>query len=213
MIVFGVLVALAVDEWRSDREDRISEYEYIARIRADIQADIDNFTGLERVFQSKAETITDLKTHPGSNLLSRNLATLMEGLRSSSYVALPDSRSTTFDELMSTGHLALIRSVEKRDALSQYYSGFEHISEILKNPVGNYRRLLYESFEPGFLSRSKSLSNPGEIGDIQDSLERLTSHPDFLPAANAEIVYADALLYYVQQYRNQAEQILELLGT
>ena len=106
MIVFGVLVALAVDEWRSDREDRISEYEYIARIRADIQADIDNFTGLERVFQSKAETITDLKTHPGSILLSRNLATLMEGLRSSSYVALPDSRSTTFGELMSTGHLA-----------------------------------------------------------------------------------------------------------
>jgi hypothetical protein len=137
----------------------------------------------------------------------------MDGLRSSSYVALPDSRSTTFDELMSTGHLALIQSVEIRDALSQYYSGFEHISEILQNPVGNYRRLLYESFEPDLLLRSKLLSNLGEISDIQGSLERLVSHPDFLPAANAEIVYADALLYYVQQYRNEAEQILELLGT
>ena len=140
VIVFGILAALAVEDWRSEREDRITEFEYLVRIRADIQADIDNFKHLERVFQSKAKTIKELKDHPDLNLFLQDPIELMQGLRSSSYVALPDSRSTTFDELMSTGRLALIESVELRDALSQYYSGFEHISAILFDPVGDYRR-------------------------------------------------------------------------
>jgi hypothetical protein len=213
VIVFGVLVALAVDEWRSEREDRITEHEYIARIRSDILADIDKFGELERRFQSKAETIKELTDHPDSDLFSRDTKILLEGLRSSAYVALPDSRSTTFDELMSTGRLALIENVKQRDALSQYYSGFEHISVILLNPIGDYRRLLYETLEPNLLIRNRSLRDPGEVSNIQHSLERLVSHPDFLPAANAEIVYADALLHYLREYRNEAEQLLELIGT
>ena len=212
VIVFGVLAAFAVDEWRSEREDRITEYEYLARIRADIQSDIDNFKRLEGVFQSKADTIKYLKDHPDSDLMSRDPSKLMEGLNRSSYVALPDSRSTTFDELMSTGRLALIENVEQRDALSQYYSGFEHISAILFAPVGDYRRLLFETFQPELLERSRLTGNLVEFSDIQSDLESLMSHPDFLPAANAEIVYANSLLYYLEQYRKQAEQLLDLLS-
>ncbi len=212
VIVFGVLAALAVDEWRSEREDRITEYEYLVRIRADIQSDIDNFKRLEGVFQSKADTIKYLKDHPDLTLISRDPSKLMEGLNSSSYVALPDSRSTTFDELMSTGRLALIENVEQRDALSQYYSGFEHISAILFDPVGDYRRLLFETFQPELLERSRLTGNLVEFSDIQSDLESLMSHPDFLPAANAEIVYANSLLYYLEQYRKQAEQLLDLLS-
>ena len=212
VIVFGVLAALAVDEWRSEREDRITEHEYLARIRADLQSDIDNFKRLERVFQSKAKTIKDLKNHPESDLFSRDPSILMEGINSSRYVALPDSRSTTFDELMSTGRLALIENVEQRDALSRYYSGFEHISAILFDPVGDYKRLLHETFQPELLRRSRFTSNVFEFSDIQSDLESLMSHPDFLPAANAEIVYANNLSYYLELYRKQAEQLLDLLG-
>jgi hypothetical protein len=212
VIVLGVLAALAVDEWRNEREDRTTESEYLARIRADIQSDVDNFKRLERVFQIKVSTITDLKDHPDSDIFSQDQTKLLHGLIRSVYVALPDSRSTTFDELTSTGRLALIENVEHRDALSQYYSGFEHISAILFEPVGNYRRLLYETFRPDLLLRSRSMGNSGEVMDLRSDLERLLAHPDFLSAANAEIVYGDALLYYLEQYRNQAEQILDLLN-
>ena len=212
VIVFGVLAALAVDEWRSARQDRITEYEYLARIRTDIQADIDNFRRLEEIFQSKADTITELKELPKSDLFARDPSKLMEGLNHSSYVALPDSRSTTFDELMSTGRLALIRDVEQRDALSRYYSEFEHISAILFEPVGDYRRLLFETFQPELLERSRLTGNVVKLSEIQSDLESLISHPDFLPAANTEIVYANSLLYYLQLYRKQAEQVLDLLS-
>nr|CAM58128.1 hypothetical protein [uncultured marine microorganism] len=212
VIVLGVLAALAVDEWRNEREDRTTESEYLARIRADIQSDIDNFKRLERTFQIKVSTITDLKDHPAPNLFSRDQTKLIDGLIRSVYVALPDSRSTTFDELTSTGRLALIENVEHRDALSQYYSGFEHISAILFEPVGDYKRILYETFQPELLMRSRSMSDLGEITDFRSNLESFLAHPEFLPAANAEIVYGDSLLYYLEQYRNQAEQILDLLN-
>ena len=37
-------------------------------------------------------------------------------------------------------------------------------------------------------------------------------HTDFLSAANAEIVYADTRLYYLEEYRTQAEQVRNLAG-
>ena len=43
-------------------------------------------------------------------------------------------------------------------------------------------------------------------------IRKLAATPDFLFAANAEIVYADMLLYYIEEDRTQAEQVLVLLG-
>jgi len=212
VIVFGVLAALTVNEWWSEREDRITESEYLARIRADIQTDIDSFESLERIFEIKAQTIKDLKDHPESDIFSRNPTELIQDLIYSAYVALPDSKSTTFDELLSTGRLALIKSVEQRDTLSRYYSGFEHISEILFEPVGNYKRLLHETIPSELLLRSRLKSDVDGVGDFHSNLESLLSHPGFPSAANAEIVYADSLLYYLTRYRKQAEQVLDLLN-
>ena len=43
-------------------------------------------------------------------------------------------------------------------------------------------------------------------------LGKLAATHDFLSAANAEIVYADMLLYYFQEYRTQAEQVRNMAG-
>jgi len=171
----------------------------------------ENFRDLERIFERKAEVITDLGSLSTSGILSKPASELVEQLSYTTYVALPDSRSTTFDELLSTGRLALIESIEQRDRLSRYYSGFQHISEILFAPAGDYRRLVLEALPPELFNRSRPVEEEGGFRDFGPELQAFVSDPAFAPAANAEVAYANNLLYYLREYRIQAEEILDLL--
>jgi len=212
VIVIGVLAALAVDQWRNENEDRRIEAEYLARIKEDLRADIDKFHILEKIFAIKFQTTRGLRDHPESDLLSKSPDDLLQDLVFSGYVALPDSISTTFDELMSTGRFALIQSVNQRDALSQYYSGFEHISEIMFEPPGGYKKILWESFPGELLLRSQSWREATSPQEIRDGMQKLLADPRLKTAANAEMIYADALIYYLSGSRQQAEELLELLA-
>jgi hypothetical protein len=211
VIVIGVLVALAVDQWRNENEDRRIEAEYLSRIKEDLRADIDKFHTLEDIFAIKLQTTRGLRDHPESDLLSKSPDGLLQDLIFSGYVAFPDSISTTFDELMSTGRFALIQSVKQRDALSRYYSGFEHLSEIMFEPPGDYKKVLWESFPGELLLRSQSGDETSSPQKIRDGMQELLADPRLKTAANAEMIYADGLIYYLSRFRHQAEESLKLL--
>lgn len=135
----------------------------------------------------------------------------MRDLLFSAYVALPAIQSATFDELSGTGRLALIQDVPLRGALSRYYTGFRHISAILANPIGEYRKILLEAL-PGELNYEWRLSNNFEdLESLRAGLEVLHSNPRLRPAANVAIAYSTSLIFYLRQYGQDAEQLLALL--
>ena len=211
VIVVGVLAALAVDQWRSERDDRKTEVEYITRLRIDVEADIENFYRFERILEAKAQFLQSLLDDTIDSVFADDTRGLMEAKVYSSYRALPDSVSTTFDELQSTGRLALIQDLAQRDALSKYYSGFEHISAVLSEPFGNYRRLMAETI-PAAITREWRLSNSiSKPDEFRQSLKDLQANPDARAALNSEIVYATTMQYWLSLYRNQAEILRQLL--
>ena len=211
VIVVGVLAALAVDQWRSERDDRKTEVEYITRLRIDVEADIENFYRFERILEAKAQFLQSLLDDTIDSVFADDTRGLMEAKVYSAYRALPDSVSTTFDELQSTGRLALIQDLAQRDALSKYYSGFEHISAVLSEPFGNYRRLMAETI-PAAITREWRLSNSiSKPDEFRQSLKDLQANPDARAALNSEIVYATTLQYWLSSYRNQAEILRQLL--
>ena len=142
VIVVGVLAALAVDEWRSERNDRQIESEYVLRLRTDIQADIEGFYWFEQILETKASFLQSLLDDTIDSDFLDDTRSLMEAQVYSSFIALPDSVSTTFDELQSTDRLALIQDLTQRDALSKYYSGFKHILALYRNAAENLLDLL-----------------------------------------------------------------------
>ena len=211
VIVFGVLAALAVDEWRDERNNQVTEAEYLTRLRTDIEADIENFSRFEKILESKARFIQSLLDDTYGLEYSGDPDGLMRAVRTSSFIALPDSVSTTFDELQSTGRLALIKNIELRDALSKYYSGFEHITTIFDEPSGDYRQLLWGSI-PGSVYRQWMESNSiSSVEELNDGLEQLKAVPELSAAANNEITYATFMQFYLRQSREQAERLLSSL--
>lgn len=213
VIVLGVLAALALDQWNDDRVNRATEVEYLIRLSADLDADIQEFSRFEPIIETKARIIKDLRDQSVPTLLSRDPEKLLQELVLSSFTGIPATRSTTFDELLSTGRLQLIQDVALRDALSRYHTEHELLSGILSvSGHGDYLRLLQESL-PGELFYQWRLSNKlDDPEDLRRGLEVLLSEPRLVAAANAEITYSAALIHYIRQFREQAEEIQELLN-
>jgi len=138
---------------------------------------------------------------------------LLQDLVFSGFIGLRETRSTTFDELSSTGRLMLIQDVALRDGLSRYHVSHEFMSELLlaADLRGDYLRLLQESL-PGELIYQWLLSNNLDDPDaLQRGLDDLKSDPGLVAAANAEIWYAASQIYHTRRFRNHAEELLELL--
>jgi len=212
VIVVGVLAALAVDQWRDERNDSQIEAEYLGRLRIDVEADIEHFYSFEQILETKARLLQSLLDDTINSEFAHDPRSLMEAVQYSSYIALPDSVSTTFDELQSTGRLALIQDLSQRDALSKYYSGFNHISAILSEPSGDYRRLLWGTV-PGAISRDWRLSDSvSRVDELRQSLKLLQENLELPAALNNEITYATTMQYYLAIYRTQAENLLQLLN-
>ena len=212
VIVVGVLAALAVDQWRDERNDSKTEVEYLSRLRIDVEADIEQFYSFEQILETKARLLQSLLDDTINSEFAHDPRSLMEAVQYSSFIALPDSVSTTFDELLSTGHLALIQDVSLRDALSKYYSGFNHITAILSEPSGDYRRLLWGTVSGAILRDWRLSDSVSRVDELRQSLKLLQENPELPAALNNEITYATTMQYYLVTYRTRAENLLQLLN-
>ena len=209
IIVTGVLVALAADEWRGTRHDRMLEARYLERLRGDLEWDTANFAGFYNVaLRAKAQLLRDLMANDAlTRLMARE--SLVEDLSYSGFVLLPANRPATFEELQSTGNLSLIRDIELRGLLSRYYSGYDHISRvILARTVGNYRTLL-ESSLPGTAFYDWRVNGlVPDSSELRLGLQALIASPTLTGAVNAELAYTAAMSFYLRQYHRHAAELL-----
>lgn len=118
VIVVGVLVALGVDSWAAARQDRALEAEYLGRLLDDVRYDIDELEMVEVVSRVGSETSGALRT-------PEVLDTITAGRLVSSVIAvgnvrIADPSRSTFQELINSGQIVLIRSPTIRRALASY---------------------------------------------------------------------------------------------
>ncbi len=212
LIATGVTIALAVNAWYADSVDRLTEAEYLDRLRADLAEDISNFTQFDDILETKAITLKDLITESEASLFSRDSNSLMSALNYSSFIALTENRSTTFEELQSTGSLALIRDAGLRNMLARYYSEYELISAILAEPSGPYREMLRSSLPGDAVYDWRVNEKPMDASELHRGLRSLMSHPDLEAAVNSELYYTAAMVFYLRRFRAQAEELLETVN-
>jgi hypothetical protein len=79
-------------------------------------------------------------------------------------------------------------------------------------PVGEYKRVLWESFPGELLVREQSVHETLSPQEIRDGLQNLLADRRLKTAANAELAYAKTLIYYLSNFREKAEELLELLA-
>ena len=126
IIITSILLALGVDEWRQDREDRALEREYLERLVDDLDANL-------AIAESQLVVDADKVKHARRiyPLVSRGDMTGLDPGTAviESYLASPSDTPTwvddAFEELLNTGRLSLIENGDIRRGLSSYYRFLE----------------------------------------------------------------------------------------
>ena len=124
IIAVGVGVALAVDNWNDVRKERQLESEYLEGIAEDLAT-------------TRRNLLRDIESAETNSAALRSLIAVAQGappppdarftrdLILATFLGLPDVSSITFDELVSTGSLRLLRDREFKRKLAEFYQTFE----------------------------------------------------------------------------------------
>jgi hypothetical protein len=140
IVAVGVGVALAVDNWNETRKELVAERDYLQGITADLNASAQS---LERTQKSAIENRAALEqliaiangaTPPSDRELAVTLVR-------ATYLDLPRLTTITFEELVSTGSLRILRNTQFKRALAESLQTFRHQSQW----YDNYRRIEYNT--------------------------------------------------------------------
>lgn len=170
VIVLGILAALAVDSWSEERNNRILEQEYLARIKEDLEWDLAEIEEAisASILQGRSATtllyeLNDPLADHVPRFRSDRLAAIdfavpaheeFDGpLKRLVWLAARtrsfDPRRSTYDELLATGRIVVIDVSELRASIIDHYSLTEDsvlgLAEWVEEPATKYDEFLGRS--------------------------------------------------------------------
>ena len=211
VVVLGIFVALQAEGWYQEREDRRLEQDYISRITEKTRANLEMLRQYEQIYNDKVQFIMALPEMNLGQAVEDNPVEFMQRLDNSSYIAIPDMRSESFDELESSGRLTLLRDANLRAEIVGNLNDYRSTRPVLDNPIGGYRRLLFETLPGQSYYGFRNASGAVDAAPIVAAIEIFRSDPRFGAAANAEIAYGTDVLFWVRVFAEGSEHVLDLL--
>ena len=212
IIVLGVLIAFAVNDYWSDRQDRELEIQYLKRVYADLKSDEKQVSELDNAVSRKllaldaiAPVVRGVEPVPEDvGAFLRNVTLGGIGGAWPNYFVT----ATTFEDLKVTGNLRLIRNTEIRSKLNDYYVDFESEHQrILARRTGYF--MYVHSMLPSELRASMTMDDINDFG-VEHALEKIQSH-EFMDLLNQEYNFAYFVKYmyalYTQASRKLAEEV------
>ncbi len=151
LVVIGILIALAINNWKENRAIAKIEYGYIQNLREDLQVDIDLYNDYliktAEIFEIIDSLVVQLSsdnfqaTSDESAFKSRIMTTKWNRVR-------PVER--TFEQMKSSGQLVIIREQVVSDNISDYYNSIfelETYNEALLVWLDNYISLMGKVYD------------------------------------------------------------------
>jgi hypothetical protein len=126
IVVIGVFVGIEVANWNQARQDRHEERRYYSQLLVDLREDLEVFSRAEKradQYDEAAQLVIDQlggKTPPKASPGRMAMA-----IHKAGWVYIPYASRGTYNELVSTGNLGLLRSSELKSEIASYYASFD----------------------------------------------------------------------------------------
>lgn len=210
VVVLGVLIALALNDYWTYRQERALELQYLERIRDDVNIDIslmDDFG--KRLLERKLNALDSIApVIRGEQTIPEDLESFFRNVSLGAIGGASPTHwttSTTFQEMRSTGNLRLIRNSGLRSRISLYYEEFDEFYTRTRDRRTGYTKLIW-SVLPGELRERMDLAAIEEFG-IERALNRIIS-PEFQDLMHQEYNYA---FFNLNVDSSSAKQLVEEL--
>ncbi|SHH41895.1 DUF6090 family protein [Winogradskyella jejuensis] len=141
LVVIGILIALQINNWNTERLERKTETEYYCQLLDDFELDKAELKGLIDASKQRVEVAKQLLLDIDAQTKTKEeiLLTFFFALRSDAFI--PSKLAIT--DLTSTGKLSLIKDKTLKKKLFEHYENLDNKSEIAKsNRISNSDKLL-----------------------------------------------------------------------
>lgn len=151
LVVVGILIALQINNWNQKRINRSYEKDYLERFVTDLERDSSLVALIMRFVERKKEGLRTVKTFLDDiNTTMDDSVTQVILASTSMGTDLPNTRlNATYQEIISSGHLRLIRNTELRNNITTYYSFWDHQHFRIRNKESDYPSLVTKLIDRG----------------------------------------------------------------
>lgn len=125
IVVVGVFVGIEVANWNQTRQDRQQEQRYYGQLLVDLRTDLETLAQAERladIHDNAAQLVIDRLG--GEVPPKASLGRMAKAIHLAGFIFIPHASRGTYDELISTGNLRLLRNSQLKSQIAQYYGGF-----------------------------------------------------------------------------------------
>ena len=145
IITVGVLIALAVGQWNSDRLAVAQEAAYVSRLMSDIDKNIRHLEDQMDAVDQKQESLARVADQLRSRQISNRLEFFQDIVIGANYGWNQEvAHRATYDDLLGSGNFGLINDHRVRILISGYYDYFEGAVNRTEERETEYPNLTYE---------------------------------------------------------------------
>jgi len=142
IVVMGVFIGIEAASWNQARQDREEERRYYGQLLIDLRADLETF--------SRAEKLTNIYDEAAQRVIDRlggkdpphaSPGRMATAIHHAGWIYIPYASRGTYDELVSTGNLGLLRNPELKSEIANYYATFDRDRQwdaLLRNQQSDY---------------------------------------------------------------------------
>jgi hypothetical protein len=126
IVVMGVFIGIEVANWNQARQDRQEERRYYSQLLVDLRGDLKTFAGAERLaglYDHAAELVIDRLN--GKAPPQASPGRMATAIHHAGWIYIPYASRGTYNELVSTGNLRLLRDPELKSEIANYYAIFD----------------------------------------------------------------------------------------
>lgn len=163
VVVLGILIALQVDQWAQRRQDREQERALLLRLKEDLRTEHARAAAAEGWAEDRLEAV-ELLSRIASNPAAAALdpAAIPWAIETASWRSFPKVSAFVYNDLQSTGHMSLIRSVDLRRELAEHYA---HLTRDAWVGEDRYAEQNFDEATAGLLSMDELMAIERATGE------------------------------------------------
>lgn len=216
IVVVGVLIALTVDNWREQRRDARTEAQYLSSLIQDLESDfreLDRAGDHARAAGSAARRLYDVLEGQAQPPAGDSLARAVEH---AGFLYFPTYFPYTFDELVSSGNLRVIRDPELRREIAAYYNLIQSEQQWWDRYRGiqaRYTAAMQGTLSPDIRSRI-AFGDDLEVSEEERMriLRALSTRADLSAALEGMVWLQDRQLRWHEVSRTRGERLRDLVN-
>lgn len=141
IVVVGVFVGIEMANWNQARQDRLEERRYYGQLLVDLRTDLETLERAKTRADRHDEAAQMVIDRLGGKAPQTSLGRMAKAIQLAGFIYIPHAARGTYDELISTGNLRLLRNSQLKSHIAHYYGEFEENRQwdpLLRNQQNDY---------------------------------------------------------------------------